>query len=289
MSKPKATIMIPAYNAEKFLPQALESALNQTFRGSYEVLIVDDCSTDNSVEVIKDFQKKYPRLRLINHRKNQGAGYTRNTLLENSGGDVLVGLDNDDRLHPRALEKIVDCMNSNNKISFVYANHEEINEEGNLLGVFKKDECNKHFKDLILHFHFPGHPRAWRKESIGNMRFDPSLTGVEDYDFLLKVILSDWNNLQVGFIPEVLYSYRIHNNMVSQVKTQERIEKDTMTILKKHLKNYGFYGDKEFEVAPIKYKNLHLWDHKVEGRGVMKEKAKQIAFNFLKNSTLYMK
>ncbi len=282
MKNISATIMIPAYNAEEFIGDSLESAINQTYKGDYEILVVNDGTPDNSVEIIKDFQKKYSNIRLINHKKNQGTGYTRNTLLENSRGDVLVGLDADDTLKSKALEKILAAFHENPRTSVVYSNHEEVDEEGRLVKTMNKNEIHKHFNDIILHCHFPGHVRAFNKYFVGESRFGSNLRLSDDYDFLLKVIMKQWPDLSVGHIPETLYSYRINTSGLS--KTQgEGMRLSSKEVVEKYLKSNKVYGEKSFEVVPaLISEEIAYWDHIVDGKPIMKEETRKLLGEFLK-------
>src|SRR6056297_364759 len=118
---PEATITIPVYNSEKFIPKCLESALSQNTKRNYEVLVINDGSTDNTEKILDEFSKKNKdKLRVI-HQKNAGVGITRNRLLGKSRGNVLITLDSDDYLSENALEKTINYFNSNPKTNFVYS------------------------------------------------------------------------------------------------------------------------------------------------------------------------
>ena len=98
------SIIIPTYNRANLLSIALKSALNQSYEGSYEIIVVDDGSTDNTQEILKNWQKKELKLKIIFHEKNKGPAAARNTGIKNSKGEYLLFLDSDDELLPNTLK-----------------------------------------------------------------------------------------------------------------------------------------------------------------------------------------
>ncbi len=104
--KPKVSVIMPVYNRERYVAQAIESVLNQTF-GDFELLIVDDGSSDHSPEIIEDYAKKDKRIRCAFHKENRGVSAARNTALETARGDWIAVIDSDDAWHPERLEKLL--------------------------------------------------------------------------------------------------------------------------------------------------------------------------------------
>jgi len=280
----KATIMIPAYNEEKFLPQTLEGALGQTYKGDYEVLVVNDGSTDNTLRILDFYKGQHERLKVLN-QKNKGVGAARNRLLEESKGEILLGLDADDRLYPEALERVTSYFEENPEKRFVYTDHEEIDETGRRVRTRSKQKPHSHFNEIILHCHFLGHLRAFRKSGLEGSKFDPGLRVAEDYDFLLRVIMKTWPDLQIGHIPEVLYSYRLTNTGLTRTKLRD-MDFIAKKIIEKHLRENEIYGDKEFEIVPVTLDNLVFWDHLVDGRFVMNPEARGVLERYLRERGL---
>lgn len=104
MINPVVSVIIPAYNTEAYIAQAIESALGQTLK-NIEVIVVDDASTDKTLEIVQRFQDQ--RLRIIINSENMGAGGTRNQALQNSQGEWIAVLDSDDWYAPERLETLV--------------------------------------------------------------------------------------------------------------------------------------------------------------------------------------
>ena len=92
---PLITIGITCYNAEGTIERAINSAFSQNYQNR-EILVVDDCSTDSSLEIIKNLQHKIPELKFIRNTENRGPGYTRNTIVENAKGEYIAFFDDDD-------------------------------------------------------------------------------------------------------------------------------------------------------------------------------------------------
>ncbi len=100
---PKVSIVIPVYNTEKYLRKSLNSAINQTFT-ALDIVIVDDKSTDNSLQIIREFQKKDDRIKVIALEKNKGNGFGRNSAIQKASAPYIMFLDSDDWLAPNAVE-----------------------------------------------------------------------------------------------------------------------------------------------------------------------------------------
>ncbi len=103
---PKISILIASYNAEKTIKRALDSAINQTFK-NIEIVCVNDCSSDNTAKIIKQYIKKDSRIKLINNKINLGISMNRNVLIKNSRGEYFTFLDDDDELDLKICEEFV--------------------------------------------------------------------------------------------------------------------------------------------------------------------------------------
>ena len=101
---PKVTVIVASYNNARYLPACLDSLLHQTF-SDFEVLVADDCSTDNSLEICQQYSKRDPRIRVITTEKNQGVTYVKHLGLKEATGEYIAVLDSDDVALPQRLEK----------------------------------------------------------------------------------------------------------------------------------------------------------------------------------------
>ena len=109
---PKISIIIPVYNAEQYLEECLLSISQQTFT-DFEILAINDGSTDRSLEILKKYQEKEPRLKVFS-QVNKGVSAARNLGLDNAKGDYITFVDADDWLHPETIEKYIEIAEKEN-------------------------------------------------------------------------------------------------------------------------------------------------------------------------------
>lgn len=127
----KISIIITIYNVEQYIAECLDSVLGQTYK-NLEVILVDDCCTDSTLEIVMSYAQKDPRIRIIQHEVNLGAGWGRKHGIEAATGDYLITVDGDDWLSPDFIEKLViGAKNTNADIvsgglTAVYDGYEEI-------------------------------------------------------------------------------------------------------------------------------------------------------------------
>ena len=125
------SIIVPVYNSEKFINDTIQTVKEQMYK-NWELLLVNDCSTDNSENIIKKYVKKDNRIKLINLEKNSGAAIARNTGIESAKGKYIAFLDADDLWKNEKLEKQIKFMEENN-YDFTFTGYEFADESGNKL------------------------------------------------------------------------------------------------------------------------------------------------------------
>lgn len=130
-NEPLVSIIMPSYNASKFIVASIESVRNQTYQ-NWELLITDDFSKDNTVELIEKYTLLDKRIKIYALRKNVGAASARNNSLRESKGRYIAFLDSDDLWKPHKLERQIKLMQNNNW-AFSFSNYELISEDGKLL------------------------------------------------------------------------------------------------------------------------------------------------------------
>lgn len=121
------SIITPVYNAEDFIKGTIESVVNQTFR-NWEMLLIDDCSTDSSAEIIKEMAEEDSRIKYIKLEKNSGAAVTRNRGLEMAQGRYIAFLDSDDIWKPEKLEKQLELLRTEN-VGFCFTSYRYVLED----------------------------------------------------------------------------------------------------------------------------------------------------------------
>ncbi len=112
MSNSKISVIVSAYNTEKYIEKCIESILNQTYK-NIEVIIVDDCSTDSTLKIIKKLEKNDNRIKIIENKQNMGLSYSRNIALENSTGDYIGYIDSDDYIEENYYEELLNTILEN--------------------------------------------------------------------------------------------------------------------------------------------------------------------------------
>ena len=203
---PKVSVIIPAYNAMSYLPQTLESVLNQTYQ-DFEVIIVDDGSTDN----VEDWIKKVTdsKVKYIS-QQNQGPAVARNTGITNSKGTYIAFLDADDLWHPQKLEKQVDILDKSPKVGLVYSWVGSVDEQGTVNSKIRKNYAEGNVWQKIIEHNIiecGSNPMIRRAcfEQVG--KFDPQIAYAQDWQMWLKI--ASFYDFKV--VKESLVYYRAHS------------------------------------------------------------------------------
>ena len=211
------SVVIPCYDHAQFLAQAIESVLAQSY-SNFEIIVVDDGSTDNTAEVAKG----YSPVRYV-YQKNAGRSKARNTGLRQSCGEFLVFLDADDRLLPHALETGVCCMDEHPECAFVSGHCRVIDSDGTILPSPRQHHVEReHYLKLLR-----GGCYIWCPATVLYQRhifdfvhgFEPAVIPVEDYELYLRIT----RDFPVHCHSEVIAEYRQHSSNTSRdVPTMNR-------------------------------------------------------------------
>ena len=212
MNLPLISIITPSYNSAKFIAETIESVLAQTYT-NWELLITDDCSTDNTVEIINKYVNQDSRIKLFCLGKNSGAATARNNSIEQAKGRFIAFLDSDDLWKPEKLEKQVDVMIKNNH-AFTYTSYELINEDGTNANKVIKAVKSVNYEQYLKNTIIGCLTVVIDRELVGDFRM-PMLKTSQDMATWLLV-------LKRGFvaygIQDSLAYYRLVNNSNSSKK-----------------------------------------------------------------------
>jgi glycosyltransferase involved in cell wall biosynthesis len=208
------SIIMPNYNCGKFILQAIESIITQTYT-EWELIIVDDCSTDNSYSVALEYAGKDRRIRVYQMEKNNGAAICRNKAIELSQGQYLAFLDSDDIWFPEKLAKQLRFMQNNN-CDFSFTEYEHIDEDGTPLGIKARVIKKLTYKKLLLHC-FPGCLTVMYRQNIKAKIYCDDIKKNNDHALFLQVLKHSQNAMGLS---ENLARYRIRNNSISRKKLQ---------------------------------------------------------------------
>lgn len=194
MDKPVVSIIIPIYNAENYISKCIESVLSQTY-SNIEIIVIDDGSTDNTNSIVFKYEHD-SRLRHF-RKENTGVSDTRNYGIDNSSGDIIIFADADDWLRETLVENVVNYFTTY-KCDMVQFNFERVDEFGEILINEKYYEGYTSDKNAIIKLFFSEQiknsvwNKAFKRELIGDVRFDNSLSIGEDalfcYNCLQKTI-----------------------------------------------------------------------------------------------------
>jgi len=185
---PTVSVIIPTYNRAHLVGRSIQSVLNQTYQ-DFEIIIVDDGSTDNTENIIKEFQKKDERIEYIKHNKNRGGSAARNTGIKAARGEYIAFLDSDDEWQYKKLEKQITHLNNNYLNAFIsYTGYFRINDKGDN-SIFKPTKHGDIYNNQLWEDHVsPTSAVMVRRicfEKVG--LFDESLPARQDYDMWLRL------------------------------------------------------------------------------------------------------
>lgn len=205
------SIITPLYNCSDFLKQTIQSILFQTYQ-NWEVIMVDDCSSDNSVSIAQEFVERDHRIKLVQLEKNSGAAVARNKAIEAATGRFIAFLDSDDLWHPQKLEKQINFMLENN-YAFSYTAYEKINEEGKVFEYVGAPQ-QLSYKQLLKTNEIGCLTVIYDMKHLGKV-YMPTETKREDYATWLSILKK--TDYAYG-MPEILGQYRVYANQSSAKK-----------------------------------------------------------------------
>lgn len=208
---------MPAYNAENYLKESIESILNQTF-GDFEFIIVEDFSSDNSKKIIKEFMKKDRRIKLVENKKNLGVAKSRTKGVKISRGKYIATFDADDISLPKRLEIQFKFLEGHKDIFLIGGSGIVIDEFGDKIGVFKKFNDEKKVKKKLLE----GNPMInsstmFRNE--GKIFYRDKFDGADEHDLFLR-FLSEGK--RITNISDFLVKYRITPGSITSKKRNKQ-------------------------------------------------------------------
>lgn len=128
----RISVVLPTYNGEKVIKKSIESVLSQTYV-NWELIIVNDCSTDNTLNVIESYEQSDPRIQVINNNTNQKLPRSLNIGFSHATGDLLTWTSDDNSYHTDAFEILVNALNDNPDVDFVYSDFNVVDLDGNYL------------------------------------------------------------------------------------------------------------------------------------------------------------
>lgn len=245
--KPKVSVLMTAYNTETYIAEAIESVLGQTF-SDLELIIIDDGSSDKTLEIIKSYDD--PRIRLI-ARENRGRVNSLNEGVNMAEGELLAIMDSDDVAQPKRLEKQVRYLDTHPECSVVTSTIKLIDGHGEFLPDWEEDKANitpEQIKGLMPYENCIANPTATGK-TILFKKFGYNINQIsEDYDLWLRILSAGYS---IHKINEPLLHYRIRSDSITQLSNSLSVPKKNLTFKYRYLLNQikaGRFGRIEAKV-----------------------------------------
>ena len=223
MDNELVSIIMPTYNCGKFIGRTIESAQRQTYT-NWEMIIVDDCSKDDTREVVESYSKNDPRIKYSVLDVNSGAAVARTEAMKLAEGKYMAFLDSDDIWLPEKLEKQIAFMEENG-YAFSCTAYEQIDEEDNILGKTIKTIKKTSYNRLLLDCPVGNSTVMYNVEKMGKFEV-PNIRKRNDDALWLKMLKKE---KYIFGMPEVLMQYRIRKNSISSNK---------LSVIKYHWKLY---------------------------------------------------
>lgn len=241
VAKPLVSIIMAAYNADRYIAESIESILSQTY-SNWELIIVDDASSDKTVEIANEYAKYDPRIKLICQDKNSGPAIARNQAIEKSLGKYVAILDSDDISLPSRIEEQVMFLEEHCNFGIIGSWTSVIDERGKENGFVWGNTLptEKIPSMLLFKNYFTNSATMIRKVAIPMGGYRAEFIPSEDYDLWVRII-KKWSgyNLQ-----KVLTKYRVHQNGISQ-KRQPALKKAVDQIFEIQLANIDIIPNNE--------------------------------------------
>ncbi len=243
----KISIVVPVYNTGSYLRECLDSLVNQTFK-DIEIICVNDCSTDNSLEILQEYAGKDKRVKIINHEKNKGQAAARNSGIEKAKGNYIAFIDSDDKVDLNFFEKLYKGITKNNAdisaatILRTYGNYQKVRVK------FDEEKTYYSLKDIVAICNIPKCCYVWNKLYKANIvKKIPFKEGVYFEDILWTLqIIAQAKSLTT--VTGTNYYYRANNNSTVK-KAQSKKKQEDSYLAKKFMidfftKNNLFLSDK---------------------------------------------
>ena len=255
----KVSVIVPVYNMEKYLEECMDSLVNQTL-DDIEIIVINDGSNDNSLEILKKYKEKYPEKIKIIDQENGGISVARNNGIEIATGKYIGFVDSDDYIKYDMFEKLYKKIDKT-KSDIVVCDYEEYymsNNSYKYVSVVENIIKNNLYDDtsIINNIDYAPWNKLYKRELFDNIRF-PENVKYEDLSTILKTFLIA---KKISTVKESLYIYRINDN--GQTKTINKKVKDILIILDDiilYSKSIGVYGKIKKELQKMTVDKLFYY------------------------------
>lgn len=258
MDKPLVSVIIPCYNAERFVEQAIRSIMEQTYK-NLEIIVCDDCSTDGTYQILEKLASEDKRVVLLRNEQNLQIVATLNKMIEFAKGKYIARMDADDISLPTRIEKQVEFLEDNPEFDFCGCNAFHINESGKVVGNSTLPESYDDIKFFLPYYSTFYHPTVLaRAEVIKQNHFDEDFIYAEDYELWCRLVFE--KKMKGANLEDRLLEYRINTQgiSISNLKKQKRV---CARIIKKYKPCFSYLNFiklplKKFKYTKTIYKNV---------------------------------
>lgn len=212
MESKLVSVIMPTYNCGKFIEETIKTVINQTYK-NWELIIVDDCSKDDTEEVVKKFVLKDNRITYFRFDTNQGAAMARTKAMELAKGNYMAFLDSDDLWKNDKLEKQIKFMKENN-YNFTCTAYEQVDEEGNKLNKIIKTKKKADYNRILLDCPVGNSTVMYNVDNLGKFKV-PNIRKRNDDALWLQILKKE---KYIYGMEDVLMEYRIRKNSISSNK-----------------------------------------------------------------------
>lgn len=232
LSRPEISIIMSVYNGEAYLAETIQSVINQTFK-NWEFIIINDCSTDSTAQILDDFASKDERIKVYPNKVNLKLPASLNKAISLSQGKYIARMDADDICLPERLEKQYKFMEENSDVALSSCRFMTV-KNGVYMSGGAGGRCdNQALRALLLVRNPILHPGIIAKaEVMKKLNYDTSLTCTEDLELWTRMSLE---NQKMEILPECLMLYRLHDKQI----TSTTLERQHTEVLKIQEKYYG--------------------------------------------------
>jgi glycosyltransferase involved in cell wall biosynthesis len=223
---PLVSIILPTYNGSRYLAEAIESCLNQTYP-HWELIIVDDCSQDATPQIIAQYVARDRRIRSIRHQINQKLPGALNTGHAAAKGDYLMWTSDDNRFLPMALAELTHFLQEHSRVAVVYADSILIDKQGRYLQDYPAQPASR-----LAYMNALGGCFLYRRtvyETLGG--YDTELFLAEDYEFWLRA----YRKFELAPLHKILYEYRWHDQSLTKAASRREVRASAERALRRHL------------------------------------------------------
>ncbi|MEK7570683.1 MAG: glycosyltransferase family 2 protein [Patescibacteria group bacterium] len=271
VTKPLVTVLMAAYNSEKYIAQAIESILHQSLK-DFELVIIDDCSRDATWEVIQKYAKKDARITSYRNKTNLKSCQTLINGMKLAKGRYIAIMDHDDWSYPDRLEKQYAFLERHPRVGIVGGTLEITDEKGEITSERRYNLTDRPIREKIFRYSPYAHPLIMIRRSVLQKigYYNPSFAPADDYELYFRIgEIAEFANL-----PDKLVKYRVLLNSITN-KSTKKMELKTIQVRNTYKNTRSYTMSKSDKI----YNMLHYFS-----LFIIPEKLKLRLFNILRNS-----